>query len=140
MDTENTNPKESISKQATNDARFMTELEMPEDDTRSGSTSQYILGQDSNGSNLVDFEERLKKCDSIKKLLVMSPSIPNGFDMNCTTIDVDDFSTVICQALLSNDHIMGLKAQGYMNLEQRLEKHKHVYTRQQSSAIKLKEK
>jgi hypothetical protein len=59
---------------------------------------------------LVDFEERLKKCKFIKDLLRMSPSIPNGFDLNCTTIDVDDFSTIICQALLSNDHIMGLKA------------------------------
>ena len=78
------------------------------EETRSNSTT-FNLGPESNGSTLVDFEERLKKCDSIKNLLVMCPSIPNGFDLNCTAVDVDDFSTVICQALLSNDHIMGLK-------------------------------
>ena len=79
------------------DSRFVTEIEVPEsqEDTRSNSNT-FNFGQESNGSTLVDFEERLKKCDSIKKLLVMSPSIPNGFDLNCTTIDVDDFSTVIC--------------------------------------------
>lgn len=78
---------------------------------------------------LTEFEERLKKHPSIKQFMKMSPSIPNGFDMNCTNVDVDDFSTVICQTLLSNDHILGLKEQGYMNLESRMEKyqHRHVY-------------
>ena len=96
MDTEQTNPKESMTKMPT-ESRFQTELEAPEsqEETRSNSNT-FNFGHESNGSTLVDFEERLKKCDSIKKLLVMSPSIPNGFDLNCTTIDVDDFSTVIC--------------------------------------------
>lgn len=78
---------------------------------------------------LTEFEERLKKHPSIKQFMKMSPSIPNGFDMNCANVDVDDFSTVICQTLLSNDHILGLKEQGYMNLESRMEKyqHRHVY-------------
>jgi hypothetical protein len=93
-----------------------------------------------NNSDIVDFEERLKKCTFIKDLFVMSPSIPNGFDLNCCAVDVDDFSTIICQALLSNDHIMGLKAQGYMNLESRLEKYKHVYKKEQSSAVRGREK
>lgn len=74
-----------------------------------------------------DFEERLKKNEHIKTFMKMSPSIPNGFDMNCTNVDVDDFSTIICQTLLSNDHILGLKEQGYMNLESRMEKYKHSH-------------
>lgn len=45
---------------------------------------------------LTEFEERLKKHPSIKQFMKMSPSIPNGFDMNCANVDVDDFSTVIC--------------------------------------------
>jgi hypothetical protein len=49
-----------------------------------------------NTTNLVDFEDRLKKCQYIKDLLVMSPSIPNGFDLNCCAVEVDDFSTIIC--------------------------------------------
>ena len=76
---------------------------------------------------LMDFEERLKKNQMIKKFMSMSPSIPNGFDLNCTNVDDNDFSTIICQAMNSNDHIIGLKEQGYMNLESRLEKHKHVH-------------
>lgn len=56
----------------------------------------------------------------------MSPSIPNGFDMNCTCVNVDDFSTIICQSLLSNDHLTGLKEQGYMSLEQKLDRFKFV--------------
>ena len=76
---------------------------------------------------LMDFEERLKKNESIEEFMKMSPSIPSGFDLNCCNVDVDDFSTIICQALISNDHIIGLKEQGYMNLESRLEKHKHVH-------------
>lgn len=78
---------------------------------------------------MTEFEARLKKNAVIKKFMEMSPSIPNGFDMNCTKVDVDDFSTIICQTLLSNDHILGLKEQGYMNLESKMEKyqHRHVY-------------
>ena len=60
-------------------------------------------------TDLMEFEERLKKNEIIKKFMSMSPSIPNGFDLNCTNVDDNDFSTIICQAMLSNDHIIGLK-------------------------------
>mmetsp|Transcript_22920 Transcript_22920/g.35275 ORF Transcript_22920/g.35275 Transcript_22920/m.35275 type:complete len:109 (+) Transcript_22920:3563-3889(+) len=46
--------------------------------------------------SLMDFEQRLKSNSVIKEFLKMSPSIPNGFDMNCTQVNVDDFSTIIC--------------------------------------------
>ena len=59
--------------------------------------------------------------------MAMSPSIQNGFDMNCTTVDDRDYSAIITQALLSNEHLMGLKEQGYMNLNSRFEKYKHLY-------------
>ena len=54
-----------------------------------------------NGSHIdidkmILFEERLKKDENIKKLMQMSPSIPNGFNMNCTQMDEKDFSTIIC--------------------------------------------
>ena len=55
------------------------------------------------------FEERLKKDENIKKLMQMSPSVPNGFNMNCTQMDEKDFSTIICQGILSNEHLLGLK-------------------------------
>lgn len=58
---------------------------------------------------VLNFEERLKKEQSIKKLMKMSPSIPDGFDMDCTLVDENDFSTIICQAHLMNDYILGLK-------------------------------
>ena len=45
---------------------------------------------------MMEFEERLKKNQAIKELMKMSPSIPNGFDMNCTMVNVQDFSTIIC--------------------------------------------
>jgi hypothetical protein len=45
---------------------------------------------------LMDFEERLRQTKIVKDLLKMSPSIPDGFDMNCTNVNVDDFSTLIC--------------------------------------------
>jgi len=57
----------------------------------------------------------------------MSPSIPDGFNMNCTRANPDDLSSIICQAHLSNENVMGLKEQGYMNLESRIEAIKHTY-------------
>lgn len=72
---------------------------------------------------LLEFEERLKKNPTVEKFMEISPSIPNGFNMNCTNVNLDDFSTIICQALLSNEHLVGLKEQGYMNLEQKTEKY-----------------
>ena len=82
----------------------------------------------------------MKKNAAIKELMKMSPSIPNGFDMNCTMVNVDDFSTIISQALLSNDHIVGLREQGYMNLEQRLEKYSHIYKAQKAPTNRLSSK
>jgi hypothetical protein len=62
-----------------------------------------------NISDLVNFENNLKENQYIKSFMVMSPSIQNGFDMNCTTVDDKDYSAIITQALLSNDHLMGLR-------------------------------
>jgi hypothetical protein len=78
-------------------------------------------------SHLMSFEERLKKNATIKALMKMSASIPNGFDMDCTKVDENDFSTIICQAMLSNDYIYGLKEQKYMNIDQKLEKIAHCF-------------
>lgn len=96
-----------------------------------------------NIQDLVNFENNLKENIYIKNFMVMSPSIQNGFDMNCTTVDDKDYSAIITQALLSNEHVMGLKEQGYMNLNSRLEKYKHLYRKsdigQEKSAPRPKE-
>lgn len=78
-------------------------------------------------SHLMSFEDRLKKKAAIKALMKMSASIPNGFDMDCTKVDENDFSTIICQAVLSNDYIYGLKEQKYMSIDQKLEKIAHSF-------------
>ena len=62
-----------------------------------------------NVKNLIDFEERVKNEKSLNKLMLMSPSVPSGFDLNSTTLNQCDFSTIICQALISNEHLIGLK-------------------------------
>ena len=77
--------------------------------------------------NLLHFEDRLKKQESIKQLMKMSPAIPDGFDMDCTLVDENDFSTIICQAHLSTDFFLGLKEQRYMGLDQKMEKTTHVF-------------
>jgi len=59
--------------------------------------------------HLIDFEDRLKKHKSLLEFMKMSPAIPNGFDMNCAMVDENDFMTIICETLLSNDHLYGLK-------------------------------
>ena len=60
-------------------------------------------------SGLINFEERLKNNQMLKDFFKMSPSVPAGLDMDCTQIDLNDFSTIICQAMLSAQHIFGLK-------------------------------
>ena len=62
----------------------------------------------------------------------MSPSIPNGFDMNCTKLDLMDTSSIITQALLSNDHILALKSQGFMNMDSKLQKEKFLHKKMYS--------
>ena len=42
------------------------------------------------------FEERLKNNRAFKEIMLMSPSIPMGFDNNCTKINTNDLSTIIC--------------------------------------------
>jgi hypothetical protein len=72
---------------------------------------------DKDNHSLFNFEEKLKKNEVVKKFMRMSPSIPNGFDENCTMLDEHDFSTLICQALISNDYYQGLREQRYMNID-----------------------
>lgn len=81
-------------------------------------------------NSLVTFEEGLKNSSLLKEFFKMSPSIPAGLDMDCTQIDLDDFSTIICQAMLSTQHIFGLKEHGYMDLESKIDKYKHFYKTQ----------
>lgn len=45
---------------------------------------------------LLAFEERLKNNTAFKEIMLMSPSIPMGFDNNCTKINLNDLSTIIC--------------------------------------------
>ena len=46
--------------------------------------------------DLVNFEGWLKSQSSIKEFLEISPSVPNGLNMDCTAVNADDFSTIIC--------------------------------------------
>ena len=62
-----------------------------------------------NINEIVEFEERLKKNESILQFMKMSPAIPNGYDMNCAMVNENDFLTIICETLLSNDYLAGLK-------------------------------
>ena len=74
------------------------------------STNLKIKNENEPNENWIfDFENRLKENALIKKFMSISPSIPCGFDLNCTNVDENDLSTIICQALLSNEHIIGLK-------------------------------
>ena len=75
----------------------------------------------------MDFEDRLKMEQNINDLMKLSASVPSGFDLNCTQLDQNDFSTIICHSLISNEHLIGLKEQGYMDLESRLDKQKYQY-------------
>jgi len=45
----------------------------------------------------------------MKEFLSINPAIPDGLNLECTAVNQDDFSTIICQALLSNDHLTGLR-------------------------------
>jgi hypothetical protein len=81
---------------------------------------------------IIDFDQNLLSNKFIKKLLEMSPSIPNGFDMNCTKLDLMDTSSIITQALLSNDHILALKSQGFMNMDSKLQKEKFLHKKMYS--------
>ena len=58
--------------------------------------SSMILTKDLFTAELLNFEERIKKDEDIKKFIQMSPSIPNGFNLNCAKVDEKDFSTIIC--------------------------------------------
>ena len=40
-----------------------------------------------NENLIFDFENRLKENALIKKFMSISPSIPCGFDLNCTNVD-----------------------------------------------------
>ena len=94
-------------------------------------TSTIEQDQDSKHvTNLVHFEELLKSHEVFKELFKMSPSIPHGLDLNCTQVNLDDLSTIICQSMLSTAHIMGLKEHGYMDMESKVEIYKHFYKRQ----------
>jgi len=64
---------------------------------------------DVNIKEIIEFEERLKKNEALCQFMKMSPAIPNGFDMNCAMVDDNDFLTIICETLLSNDHLTGLR-------------------------------
>lgn len=66
--------------------------------------------------HIFTFEDRLKTNPKIKALMKMSPSIQNGFNMDCTIVDESDLSSIITQAILSNEYMMGLREQNYMGL------------------------
>jgi hypothetical protein len=57
----------------------------------------------------------------------LSASVPSGLDLNSISLDQNDLSTIICHTLISNEHLIGLKEQGYMDLESRLDKQKYMY-------------
>ena len=42
---------------------------------------------EANEYQIFDFENRLKENKIIKKFMSISPSIPSGFDLNCTNVD-----------------------------------------------------
>ncbi len=49
-----------------------------------------------NVSYLIDFEDRITKNTAISSFMAFSPSIPSGFDLNCTHTNLNDLSTIIC--------------------------------------------
>jgi len=70
---------------------------LEEDSGRSFSENMTGKFESLNGiRNIFDFEDNLKSNDIIKEFMSMSPSIPDGYDMNCTNVNPDDFSTIIC--------------------------------------------
>lgn len=42
---------------------------------------------ETNENQIFEFENRLKENKIIKKFMSISPSIPCGFDLNCTNVD-----------------------------------------------------
>ena len=80
-------------------------------------------------------EELVKKEAAFRKFMELSPSVPNGFDMNSTNVNLNDFSTIICHCLLSNEHLLGLREQGYMDLPSRLESYRHKNTEDQEYLV-----
>lgn len=42
---------------------------------------------ETNENQIFEFENRLKENKVIKKFMSISPSIPCGFDLNCTNVD-----------------------------------------------------
>lgn len=78
-------------------------------------------------ADLIDFEDRLKNYQQVNELMKLSASVPSGLDLNCITLDQNDLSTIICHTMISNEHLIGLKEQGYMDLESRLDKQKYMY-------------
>ena len=68
----------------------------PENLTKHRLGSAKVDDQDVTPAPQVNFEERLKNNVAFKEIMLMSPSIPMGFDSNCTKINLNDLSTIIC--------------------------------------------
>lgn len=97
IDTSNPDaPKLSVKGKAPTQTEFSSFVGNTAGRSMSGVIDGETAALTSHINSLVNFEEGLKNSSLLKEFFKMSPSIPAGLDMDCTQIDLDDFSTIIC--------------------------------------------